>query len=999
MPHVRFSFAGILLLIFLAATTRAAEDSPARLSQSFDTTVQPFLRNYCLSCHGETKTEGELDLRTYSSLAAVEKDDRRWALVGERIANHEMPPKKAKTHPTPAEWQAAADWFSALRNYEMRRHAGDPGLVLARRLSNAEYDYTIRDLTGFDLQPTREFPLDPANPAGFDNSGESLVMSPALLDKYLQAAREVANHLVLKPRGFDFAPYSMLAETDRDKYCVTRIIEFYHRQNISYLDYFQAAWRFKHRVTLGQPHATLAEIAVQNHVSQKYLATLWSVLEESPAEVGPLVKLKTLWRELPVPSPGAPATPPSGCAQMRDYVVQLRRKVEPRFLNIAAGKLDTSSQPFLIWKNVQYATHRMDFDPAQLQVEGEPTPETNDTPEPGAANEFGPGHTQLIKNTPGDPDLVVPAGQRARYEAAFATFCRVFPDRFCMEERGRNYFDTSKDRGRYLNAGFHSLMGYFRDDAPLSALLLDDAGRRELDELWGDLEFIASATSRMYIEFYSSGRRERRGQADVEPAEPDSPAQEITSEARIKQLEANFLSSAGTSNAVARQAIEDYFAGINHGIRTVEKARREAEPFHLAALQRFATRAYRRPLSPSEQEELTAFYHTARDRDGLDHEAAMREALVSILLSPDLTYRIDLVENRPGIQPLSDYDLASRLSYFLWSSLPDDELLSHAAAGDLHQPWVIAAQARRMLRDPRIRALAVEFGGNWLEFRRFQDINTVDRERFGGFTPELRAAMFEEPVRLLLDVIQKDRPVLDLLYARDTFVNAPLARHYGMSDANHSAGQWWHVANAIDFDRGGLLPMAAFLTKNAPGLRTSPVKRGNWVVKNILGERIPPPPPTVPELPKDEAKLDLPLRDLLAQHRADPNCAGCHARFDALGLVFEGFGPTGELREKDLAGHPVDASATFPGGTEGRGVPGLRDYIHAHRETDFLDNLCGKLLACGLGRSLLFSDELTIQEMRRQLLAHDGRFASLVESIVMSPQFRQKRGQAELAEK
>ena len=219
-----------------------------------------------------------------------------------------------------------------------------------------------------------------------------------------------------------------------------------------------------------------------------------------------------------------------------------------------------------------------------------------------------------------------------------------------------------------------------------------------------------------------------------------------------------------------------------------------------------------------------------------------------------------------------------------------------------------------MLKDPRARALAVEFGGNWLDFRRLQELNTVDRERFPTFTNELRQAMFEEPVRLLLDVIQHDRPVLDLLYAKDTFVNPVLAKHYGMPVADRATPGCASPTPTI-YQRGGLLPMAAFLTKNAPGLRTSPVKRGNWVVKNVLGERISPPPATVPKLPADEAKADLSLRESLARHRTDPQCAACHAKFDAMGLVFEGYGPIGERRDSDLAGRPVDASATFPGGT------------------------------------------------------------------------------------
>jgi len=197
--------------------------------------------------------------------------------------------------------------------------------------------------------------------------------------------------------------------------------------------------------------------------------------------------------------------------------------------------------------------------------------------------------------------------------------------------------------------------------------------------------------------------------------------------------------------------------------------------------------------------------------------------------------------------------------------------------------------------------------------------------------------------------------------------------------------------------------MSFFLTENSPGLRTSPVKRGYWVVRRVLGETIPPPPPVVPELPHDEAKMDLPLREMLAQHRANPACASCHARFDSLGLAFEGYGPIGERRSNDLAGRPVDTQAVFPGGRafpggeafpngiKGVGFEGVLTYIREHRQKDFVDNLSRKLLAFALGRSLMLSDEPEIEKMRTQLIANNYRFTPLVEIIVTSPQFLNRR--------
>jgi hypothetical protein len=300
-----------------------------------------------------------------------------------------------------------------------------------------------------------------------------------------------------------------------------------------------------------------------------------------------------------------------------------------------------------------------------------------------------------------------------------------------------------------------------------------------------------------------------------------------------------------------------------------------------------------------------------------------------------------------------------------------------------------------MLKDERIQNFATEFGGHWLDFRRFEEHNAVDRERFPAFDNELRAAMYEEPRRFFVDLVQHDRPVLNFLHGDYTFVNAALARHYGMPATNGSPDAWVRVEHAGEFGRGGLLPMAVFLTANSPGLRTSPVKRGYWVVRRLLGERIPPPPPTVPDLPADEKDLgQLTLRDVLAKHRDDKSCASCHARFDSFGLAFEGYGPVGERRTTDFGGREIDARAEFPGGHEGNGLAGLRDYVHTQRENDFVDNLCRKLVVYGLGRTLLMSDDALVAEMKKNLNANGQSFRALIETIVTSPQFRTKRAMA-----
>jgi hypothetical protein len=939
---------------------RERTDSPSSsetLESRFQAKVHPFLERYCFTCHGPEKQEASFDLSQFSNMSAVANDVRHWELVLDRLRTEEMPPAEAPRQPGAEERAAAVAWFRDFRTHKVDEKAGDPGIVLARRLSNAEFNYSIRDLTGEDIRPTREFPVDPANEAGFDNSGESLVMSGQLLKKYLAAARLVADHLVLKPDGFVFAPHPMVTDTDRDKYCVQRIVAFYQRHQVDYAAYFQAAWRFQHREVIGKPNASLGDFADEGGLSGNYLAMIWSILAEPEPALGPLGELQARWREMPV-NATKQGEVRRACEHLRDLVVNRRKEFVPRVERLTAKGISDGSQPFVLWRNGQIATQHRSY-------AGDATA----------------------------PDAV-----------ANARFCRVFPDTFVVIERAPYYDPGSSPKGRLLSAGFHLMQGFYRDDRLLCELILDDASRREIDTLWDELHFVTLDPIRQYKDFIFFERAEPpRFMIDAGFDFARSEDKDAVSEAKIQQLRMAYLEKARKigASAQALEAMQTYFADIAAQIRRVEKARLAAEPRHLEALQSFAARAYRRPLSQAERDDLVAFYRTLRDKDGRSHEEAIRDTVASILLSPHFCYRIDLspreTASPPDVQPLSDCALASRLSYFLWSSMPDNELLAHAAAGDLHRPEVLTAQARRMLRDWRVRGLATEFGGNWLDFRRFEEHNAVDRERFPSFTNELRQAMFEEPIRYFVDVAQRNRSVLDLLYGKDTFVNGPLAKHYGMPEPPLSSPEEWvHIDHAQRYGRGGILPMAVFLTKNAPGLRTSPVKRGYWVVRRVLGEVIPPPPPSVPELPKDEAKLgELTLPQVLARHRDNKACAGCHRRFDSVGLVFEDYGPIGERRAKDLAGHPVQTAATFPDGEERAGLNGLREYLHDKRQDDYVDNLCRKLFSYALGRSLLPSDKKAIDEMRSRLEADGYAFGSLVESIVTSPQFLNKRGGGE----
>jgi len=998
------------LLALVAVPAAASAVTP--LDRGFQQAVRPFVTRYCIGCHSGPTPAAQFDLKSYTSVEMVSRDYSRWALVLEKLSAKAMPPKPVPPPPEEAR-QRVIQWIEALRDEEVRKHAGDPGLVLPRRLSNAEYSYTIRDLTGQDLQPTRQFPLDPDNQAGFDNSGESLTMSPALLTKYLQAARDIANHMVLTPDGIDFASYPMLVETDRDKYCIQRIVDFYHQQPTDFADYFQAAWRFEHRDELGKPGATLQTMATDSHVSAKYLPMVWQILHDRDA-VGPIARLQAMWNALPAQGAAPPDTATSTavraqCVRMRDFVVRIRQDTAMQFAAPVVRGLPPGSQPLLDWKNREFASHRRESDPRDLRNDTDPPPVIPVIPKhPGLHQEAAPRWAALTaKARAGDLDLVVPAAERTRYEAAFARFASVFPDTFYVSERGRYFPDDSEDKGRFLSAGYHNTMGYFRDDTPLMELILDENGQKELERLWNEFDFIAAYTARTWVQYFINQSGEVQGKG-AESGSPRPLNHEITDSAVITGLRDAYIAKAladPRNDPIAPQAIREHFDGVNATLRALEKEHLDAQPKHLDALAAFAARAYRRPLTKAERDDLAAYYRQLREKNQLSHEDAVRGTLVSILMSPDFLYRIDLLDPGMGssasaavrkigavaVRPLSGYALASRLSYFLWASMPDAELLRHAAAGDLHRPQVLLEQTRRMLKAERVRGLATEFGGNWLDFRHFETVNTVDRQRFPQFNNDLREAMYQEPVRFIEDLARNDRSVLDLVYGRYTFVNPVLAKHYGIPNVTGMPDTWVRVDDADKYGRGGLLPMAVFLTEYSPGLRTSAVKRGFWVVHRVLGETIPPPPPVVPELPQDEAKSELPLREMLERHRSVPVCASCHARFDSFGLAFEGYGPVGEARTKDLAGRPVDVNAVFPGGGEGAGLAGVQTYIREHRQGDFVDNLSRKLLVYALNRSLQLSDEPLVEEVESRLRAEDYRFSALVETIVASPQFLNAR--------
>jgi hypothetical protein len=444
--------------------------------------------------------------------------------------------------------------------------------------------------------------------------------------------------------------------------------------------------------------------------------------------------------------------------------------------------------------------------------------------------------------------------------------------------------------------------------------------------------------------------------------------------------------------------IHGFFERVRAGLTDYDRTRQQAEAPALRDVERLAERAYCRPLRADESQALRALYRKLREQ-GEDVEDSLRGVFSAVLMSPDFLYRSTEAPEGGGVQPLAPTALARRLSYFLWSSPPDEELLAAARAGKLQDESELRAQTRRMLKDPRIECFAREFFGQWLRYRDYLSKDPIPPGAFPGYDAALRQAMFEEPTRLITYLLQQDQPAGELLHGDSTFVNAALAKFYGgdierqyhSTNGEGSPSDWRRVEGLRVMGRGGLLGMPVILAKNSAGSRTSPVKRGFWVVHHLLGQHFPPPPADVPELPKTEEEASKTIRELLAAHTSNRQCAMCHVHFDGMGLTMEGFDAVGRSRDKDLAGRAIQATGSMPGGGQMEGVAGLIDYIGSRRQSDFLHNLSRKLLGYALGRSVTLSDQPLLAEMEKKL--QDGRgFSVLFETVVLSPQFRRQRG-------
>lgn len=525
---------------------------------------------------------------------------------------------------------------------------------------------------------------------------------------------------------------------------------------------------------------------------------------------------------------------------------------------------------------------------------------------------------------------------RPRFEKAFNDFRSLFPIALCYTKI------VPVDEVVTLTL-------FYREDDHLRNLMLNDAERAQLDGLWDELHFV-SHDALTLVDAY-----EQLWQYATQDADPSA----------FEPLREPILKNA------------DAFRG----------QLKRAEPLHLESILNFADNAFRRPITDIERTELRELYQRLRSQE-LSHEDAIRLTFARVLVSPAFLYRVERPTTGTKSSPISDWELATRLSYFLWSSQPDQELRQLAAANKLHEPDQLAAQTRRMLQDPKARRLATEFACQWLHIYDFNQLDEKSESHFPTFNG-LRSDMYEESIQFFTRHFQSDRPFLELFDADYTFLNEALAKHYGIDGV--VGPQWRRVEGVRNHHRGGVLTMASALAKQSGASRTSPILRGNWLSEVLLGEKLPRPPKNVPPL-AETAPEGMTERQMTERHSSDPACNKCHLRVDPFGYALESFDAIGRFRERDANGLPIDTKTKLADSTALNGLEDLRDYLTKNRRNSIARQFSRKLLGYALGRSVQLSDEPLLEELIKASAEDNTGLQSIVQRIVASTQFKEIRG-------
>ena len=958
-----------------AARVPAAGRPPVAPEQAtFARDIRPLLEKYCYECHGKggKEDEGEFHLAEYQDAAGIVRDGKKWEEALAHVRNRQMPPENAAVQPAAPERELLAGWIDR-QLFKADPQDPDPGRVIIHRLNRTEYNLSIRDLLGVDYHPADDFPADDSG-HGFDNISDVLSLPPMLLAKYVGAA-EKALELAVPTQQLASATWHFPANQAQ-----VGFNDLGDRGDgwVQILSLFEGDVAVELDVPVTGEYRVSFQAFGQDHDGNIYGAS--GVIPNTPPET-PVLSLfegGTAVREFKIEAvESAPATYQgtlslvAGRQRVRLVMRRHRGGEQERVVDTMARYVGRQSNAitWVKWIRIEGpvlgAVTRV---PAASLAATGPGVNTAD----GARVLTDTGSVALKFNVAKEGDYLL---------RAYADATQAGPEAARMTVG--------------VNAEFAATVDVL---APSAYQQFNDPQTRRPWTAPAD-HLVAVPQMHEFKAHLTPGEKTLTAaflnpQADPENPNPNLRARTLT----VRSLEVVSLAEPAPVPPVSA-VMQEYFGQAVTPQNQATAAR--------ALLTRFALRAWRRPPEREEVDRLMGLFAAAA-RDAGSFAAAVKLPLMAVLVSPHFLFRAEFPQPDPpaagsgaparaaslGV-PVGEFTLASRLSYFLWSSVPDDELLDLAGKNQLRKNF--AAQVARMLASPKARALVDNFAGQWLQFRALAGFEP-DRTLFPRFSPGLRADMEQATARFFEHILRENRSVMEFLTADYTFVNGRLADFYGLPGVTGDAFRQVSLAGT---PRQGVLSQGSFLLLTSNPSRTSPVKRGRFVLDNILGTPVPAPPPGVVVNLDAPEQAGLTVRQRIDLHRSDPRCASCHAMMDPIGLGFENFAGVGAWRDREAEGDKevsVNAAGKLATGETFSGAKALIGILATGHRTEYYRNLAQKMLTFALGRGIEAhgSDRLAVDRIV-QKIEGDDRFASLVLAVTESVPFQQMRRPAPLS--
>ena len=947
----------LIIIAALFCLSAGAEDVS---KLEFTKNIVPILDKYCYKCHDDDVQKGDLNMiKALNMPDTIAKNHKLWEKVIEQVHTGEMPPKKPFM--PPVESNRLLDWLHhEMKNIDWSNHKS-AGHVTLPRLNRKEYNNTVRDLLGWDRKPGSKFGEDGIGDSGFNNDRDGLFVSASQAEKYFDAAEKLMDDYVnsgLPPEKKVVEAENMLITDEltipqKWGYLIGRnqdtVYTFVPISRKGYYELTVRAWGQRNK----SDSVPKMKVLVDNFLKAE---TKLNATPENPGEYKLIIYLDEGNHQISFNGVRTTATSEENRAQIYPL-----KDISSIYGNIPLGKtaesMCTMGKTFMALDKISL------IGPLKVLPASVPTKlaqiSTGKVKSAGKAFE----KNMVLKPFTLKTDKKGPKKKVSNYNKAMKLLQSKFN---ALRKKG------PKADPFELQFCINEII-FAKDKVENSkSYMIKDIGKNSKEFL--KYEQSIKTTMLKNYAVISAAKKLIPKNLSVSPAEKAAFTKKYSGTQWLYCRDAlDFVSPPNLKTV--------FFTKPGNGLRERQAAEKIVE--------RFASRAFRKPVSKDTISKFMTLFDAEKDK-GQSYKEAIKLPLAAILISPKFLYRYESAPSLKKEFKLDDFQLANRLSYFLWMSMPDDELFSLAKSGRLSQPVTLKAQIQRMIQSPKLKAFTKTFGEQWLGYHELGKSKVPDEMTFPKFTEDLRKDMFIETEMFIHDLIGQNGNMLNILDSDYSYINERLAKHYNIKGIK---GTEFRKVTLKNKNRGGVLGMGSILATTSQPVRTSPVDRGIWVLETLMGKHLPEPPANVPPLPESAGgeKAELTLRQSLEEHRNNVQCRSCHDKIDPIGFGLENFDPTGRYREKNY-GRKIDAQGKLPSGETFTNPAELKALI-IKRESDFARNMAERFLSFALGRKLEFYDEPVLRELASKFQNSGFKAHKLIEGVVMSHPFQHQSQQ------